>query len=262
MAGGKWHLLDLGTTRYSYNFRVAGETATHYQLEKLFDGEIIQTLELLKLAPHIKLFVGLMSTPGAGKSSVAKLLEREGAYVTASHGKVSAALEGMGCDESNERDALQGLGSYMGMNYPTTWVNMLIKEFNAQEKEVVVWDGGRFPHDIVLPRIAAGGSYVANKKGHYLNVKDRGRFESILVDADEHIRAERSRKRGRPGDPEGLDDFYRQDFNDRKVFLFDVTRRMADYTIKNNLDERDLASRIAGLWRDLCKSHGVRLNVN
>ena len=255
MAGGKWHLLDLGTTRYSYNFHILGETETHYQLERLFDGEAVQRLELLKLAPHVKLFLGLMSTPGAGKSSVAKLLENEGAYIATSHGKVSAALEAMGCDEFNERDALQGLGSYMGLNYATTWVNMLIKEFNAQKKEVVVWDGVRFPHDVVLPRIATGGTYAANETGHYLDVKNRGRFESVLVDADEHIRAERSRKRSRPGDPEGLADFYRQDFNDRKVFLFDVTRGMAGHTIQNNGTDGELASRVNELWRDLRTSH-------
>ena len=255
MAGGKWHLVDLGNTRYSYNFNILGETEAHYKLKRLFDGEAVQRLELLKLAPHIKLFIGLMSTPGAGKSSVATLLEQKGAYIATSHGKVSTALEAMGCDESNERDALQGLGSYIGANYPTTWANMLIREFNSQQKEVVVWDGVRFPHDVVLPRIAAGGTYAANETGHYLDVKNRGRFESVLVDADEHIRAERSRKRSRPGDPEGLADFYRQDFNDRKVFLFDVTRGMAGHTIQNNGTDGELASRVNELWRDLRTSH-------
>ena len=255
MAGGKWHLVDLENTRHSYNFRVAGESETYYGIERLHDGEIVQKLELLKLAPHIKLFIGLMSTPGAGKSSVAKLLEQKGAYVATSHGKVSSALEAMGCDEFNERDALQGLGSYMGANYPTTWVNMLIEEFNVQQKEVVVWDGVRFPHDVVLPRIAAGGIYAANETGHYLDVKSKGRFESVLVDADERIRAERSRKRGRPGDPKGLADFYRQDFNDRRVFMFDVTRGMAEHTIQNNGTDEELAGKFNELWRDLRRSH-------
>lgn len=255
MAGGKWLLLDLGAAGYSYNFHVVNETKTHYSLERLFDGEVIQKLQLLKLAPHVKLFIGLMSTPGAGKSSVAKILEEEGAYIATSHVKVAAALNAMECDEFNERDALQGLGSYMGLNYPITWVNMMIKEFNAQKKEVVVWDGVRFPHDVILPRISAGGVYVANETGHYFNVRSKGRFETILVDADEHIRAKRSKQRGRPGDPAGLADFFRQDFNDRKVFMFDVTRGMADQLIKNNLDSDDLACRVRAMWKELQKDH-------
>ena len=33
MAGGRWHLVDLDETKYSYNFRVAGESETHYYCE-------------------------------------------------------------------------------------------------------------------------------------------------------------------------------------------------------------------------------------
>ena len=261
MAGGKWHLVDLGETKYSYNFRVVGEEGDYYLIERIFDGEVVQKLKLLKLAPHIKLFIGLMSTPGAGKSSVAAILGSLGVNFATSHKRVSDALKDLGVDEYDERDALQGLGSYLGANYPVVWINQLIKGFNEQEKEVVIWDGMRFPHDVILSRIAAGGKYSTDDSSKYAFLKENGRFEAILVDADEKIRSERSKTRARPGDPTGLADFYRQDFNDRRVFLFDITRGMASIHIENSGTSSELLAKVNYVWQELCKTYGIQTGI-
>ncbi len=266
MSGGRWHLVDLAATRYSYNFRVASETETHYKIERLFDGEVVQRMNLLKLSPHIHTFIGLMATPGAGKSSVADLLEKKGGLFYTSHKEVADVLKTLDVDEHEERDALQGLGSYLGANYPVVWVNQIIRKANETKHSLgwgdhpwffAGWDSIRFPSDLILMRIAAGGSYVADETGHYVVLKDKGRFEVILVDADEHIRAKRSKKRARPGDPIGLVDYHRQEQNDRKVFLFDIARSMADHVVENNSTEDELAKRIDELWELFKKTHPI-----
>ncbi len=234
MAGGRWHLIDLYNAYYSSSFHIAGHTDTHVIIDRLYETGGRQRMHMLKLAPHIKLFIVLMSEPGAGKSSVAQLLAQKGAYFVSSHSRVSNALKLLEIDESEERDALQGLGSYLGANYPVVWINKIISEFNSQKSEVVVWDGGRFPHDVKLPKLAYGE-----------------KVKSILVAADPGLRAVRTIGRAREGDPAAHEEFLRQDANDDKVFMFKITKGLSDYTIYNNGTEPELLVKVDALWAQL-----------
>ncbi len=246
-----WLLVDTRSTTYSYRFTVAEDKGDYLVVKQHLSTGNTQEMNLVKLASHIKLYVGLMGTKGSGKGTVGRFLEGKGAAVVTSHSVVAGILRQLGIPEY--RDSLQGLGNYLGLNWPVVWVNEIIKQCNKSGKSIVVFDGVRFPHDVVLPRLAAGGKYGFGPDSYTL--VEKGRAENVLVDADERIRRERITNRGnqsgRVEDLFGYSSFREQEFNEFKVFWFDLTMTMADHVVTNNDTEGELVDKIKTVWDDM-----------
>ena len=179
-------------------------------------------------------------------------LKEKGVFVQSTHAITANVLQKLYMPES--RDSLQGIGSYLGLNWPVVWVNQVINACNNSGAEFVAFNGVRFPSDLILSRLAAGGQYSYSSSGARetdVSCNKLGRARFLLVDADEAIRYKRMLGRNRVGDGQTKSEFYHQQFNEMLIFWVDKTMTLVDHIITNNNTIEVLNNKVDVLWDEM-----------
>ena len=163
-----------------------------------------------------KLILGVAGTIGAGKDICTDHLKAKHGFVIIEMGDlVREDLKQAGMQESREN--LQFLQKKrtdeFGVGY---WIRKAIKKVQEIKADYIAINGVRRPVDATLPK----------------KVFD-DKFKLLLVDADVQVRYKRLKARKRPGDPKTLAEFKKQEHAEWKLFDFEKTMKLADFTIKN-----------------------------
>lgn len=135
-----------------------------------------------------RLILGLSGTNGAGKGTVACLLEERGFEVHSLSDVIRDALRGRGEVESRERMVAEGR-ALRAVHGPGALALRILER--VDESRDVAVDSIRHPAEVEALRSA------------------RPAFRLVWIDAPETLRFERIRARGRSGDPTSLEEFQR-----------------------------------------------------
>lgn len=146
---------------------------------------------------------------------------------------VTDYLQELGWHEIGMGDLVRELATERGLEHSRDNLDMVQEEYTSQfgrgyfaklaaeraiesEYDNVVINGLRRPEDVD---------------------EIQGAYEDIFlvgVDADDHVRYERMKDRGRVGDPESFEDFLEMDANQERLFGIDESFSRAHYVINNN----------------------------
>ena len=164
----------------------------------------------------VKLVLGLTGTIGAGKDVVSEHLKQKYKFKEIHMGDLTREeLKEAGLEENREN--LQALSKErtdkFGQDY---WSKKAAKRVESLKTDLVIINGVRRPIDVTVPKKEFGNKY-----------------KLLLIDADPKIRFERLKLRNRPGDPKTLEEFKKQEAAEHKIFDFEGTKRLVDFTIKN-----------------------------
>lgn len=174
--------------------------------------------------------IGLCGSIGAGKNVVSKFLVKEYNYVQITIGDVvreELSKRGVPITRDNSDRISEEMRKKYGITY---WVEQCIKKIVDEKYERAVIDGVRLPSDNELIKKSFGDDYVLFK-----------------VDADEKIRFERLKSRGRPGFPKTPEEFKKHEERQNKLFNLNETFKQAKAVIDNSTTLNDLYERIRKL---------------
>jgi dephospho-CoA kinase len=164
----------------------------------------------------VKLILGVGGTIGAGKDVCTDHLKSKHGFVVIEMGDL-VREEAKQNNMSETRENLQFLTKKQtdefGIGY---WTRKAIKKVEELKADHVAINGVRRPVDVTLPKKVF-----------------RDKFKLLFVDADVAVRFKRLKERKRPGDPKTLAEFKKQEQNEWKIFDFEKTMKLADFTIKN-----------------------------
>ncbi len=167
------------------------------------------------------MIIGVTGKLGAGKGEFTKYLATK-RYTPLAFGE-EVRKEAISREIKPTRENLQNLGYNLRENKPTCpWVSRLTEKIRPENNYVV--DGFRYPDQIRLFR--------EGFKFFYL----------VGIDAEEEIRYQRLKDRGREGDPKNWQEFWVQDGMDRIGYLEEKGQNTRgcfshiDHLIKNNND--------------------------
>jgi dephospho-CoA kinase len=166
----------------------------------------------------VKLVLGVGGTIGAGKDVCTDYLKQKYKFTVLEMGDL-VREELKQSNMSETRENLQFLAKKrtdeFGIGF---WTRKAVKKAEdlGIKADYVAINGVRRPVDATLPKKVFGD-----------------KFKLLFVDADVAVRFKRLKERKRPGDPKTLSEFKKQEQNEWKIFDFERTMKLADFTIKN-----------------------------
>jgi len=167
-------------------------------------------------AKMVKLILGVGGTIGAGKDVCTDYLKQKYKFTVLEMGDL-VREELKQSNMSETRENLQFLAKKrtdeFGIGF---WTRKAVKKAEGIKADYVAINGIRRPVDVTLPKKVFGD-----------------KFKLLFVDADVAVRFKRLKERKRPGDPKTLSEFKKQEQNEWKIFDFERTMKLADFTIKN-----------------------------
>jgi len=167
-------------------------------------------------AKMVKLILGVGGTIGAGKDVCTDYLKQKYNFTVLEMGDL-VREELKQSNMSETRENLQFLAKKrtdeFGIGF---WTRKAVKKVEGMKADHVAINGVRRPVDVTLPKKVFGD-----------------KFKLLFVDADVAVRFKRLKERKRPGDPKTLSEFKKQEQNEWKIFDFERTMKLADFTIKN-----------------------------
>lgn len=157
--------------------------------------------------------IGIAGLIGSGKDEVASYIKKKYGYIIVLNmGDVLREMaKKMGLELT--RDTFQNLRIKYGNNFLAEEIVKRIKENNYDK---VIINGIRRSEDFLMQK------------------KAFPKMRLIVVKADEKIRFQRLKKRGRENDPKTLEEFHRQEKRENEIYDFEKTFSYADFTIENN----------------------------
>ncbi len=161
--------------------------------------------------------IGLIGPIGSGKDTVSDYIADKYGYQVIVMGDIVREIA-TELGRGHTRDELQltqkDVVSKYGIDY---FAKRVVEKIRKNGWDKVIINGIRRPEDASVP------------KGEF-----KEDMVIVLVDAAPEIRFERMKKRNRVGDPKTIEEFLRQEENERIFFRWDETRRYVDGVIINN----------------------------
>ncbi|NVM17348.1 MAG: flagellar hook-basal body complex protein FliE [Candidatus Lokiarchaeota archaeon] len=177
--------------------------------------------------------IGFCGLPGSGKSTVLKAIEDLGVIITMGDVIRNEALErNIEPTDENLGRIAQELREKFGSEIIAVKCVELIKNL---DREVVFIDGLRSIAEVKIFR----KSWI---------------FPIVAVIIDDSIRFERLSKRGRPDDPNTLDDLRERDQREIAFGLNNVIRS-ANYEINNNVSKNEVQKKTRNLILKIIRSY-------
>jgi len=176
--------------------------------------------------------VGLTGTMGSGKQTVMNIMLKK---VSAYHVTLSDVIRGEIEKKHGylNRTTLQDMGNEMRQKYGSHILALLAVEYLPRDKEMIIVDGLRHPHEV-----------------EYLKQKFGSAFHMIAVDAPLEVRFERVQKRADMKDPRALDSFKEADKRDKGEgepphgqHVAECVK-MADFVINNHGTAKELEAQV------------------
>lgn len=171
--------------------------------------------------------VGLTGPNGSGKSYVASYLEEEHGFTKISMGDIVREFtrkEGLETNRENLHIIQDRYRSKHGAGF---FAREVAKKIKASDDDLYVVEGIRLFADYKPLEEEFGDDFVF-----------------ILVNANPHIRFERMKERGRPGDPDNFEEFQVQEGNEFREFELRRIFKETDYTIRNDTGLEELYEKI------------------
>ena len=160
--------------------------------------------------------IGIFGLIGSGKDTVAEYLEEKYGFYHVSYGTIVRELSKQLGRTLERDDLIKKQREYVqryGQNY---FGRLAVQKIRDSNEQFCVLSGIRRPQDIEEPRKAFGEDFLL-----------------VFIDASPRIRFERMHARMREGDPETLEEFLRQEEEEKKAFGFDQVMRYVKFKIKN-----------------------------
>ncbi len=167
--------------------------------------------------------IGIFGLIGSGKDTVAEYLEQKYGFSHVSYGNLVRELATKMGRTVERDDLIKTQREYVQRYGQSYFGKLAVQRIRESNEELAVLSGIRRAQDIEEPRKAFGEDFLL-----------------VLVDVDPKIRFERMRGRSRPGDPETLEEFLRQEEEEKKAFGFDEVMRYVRFKIKNESSLEDL----------------------
>lgn len=161
--------------------------------------------------------IGLVGPIGSGKDTVSDYISKRYGYNVVVMGNIVREIA-TELGRGHTRDDLQltqkEVVAKHGIKY---FAERVVKKIKKNGWTKVVINGIRRSEDAAVPKKEFGKGMVV-----------------ALVDALPSIRFERMKARKRPGDPHTMEEFLRQEENEKKLFRWDETKKFVDSVIINN----------------------------
>ena len=161
--------------------------------------------------------IGLVGPIGSGKDTVSDYISKKYAYKVIVMGDIVREIA-TELGRGHMRDDLQltqrEIVAKYGMEY---FAKRVVEKIRTNKWENVIINGIRRPEDAAVPKREFGKDMVV-----------------ALVDALPQIRFERLKARKRQGDPNTMEEFHRQEENEKKLFHWEETKKFVDDIIINN----------------------------
>jgi dCMP deaminase len=174
------------------------------------------------------MIIGLTGRNAAGKGEVARYLESRGFEYHSLSDEIRAEIRGRGLEIS--RDVLIEVGNELRAAFgPGALAERVLARLGTERNAVV--DSVRNPAEVAV-------------------LRRRKDFTLVAVEADQAVRFERSRQRGREGAPATVEQFVTEEgrelaSGDPSAQQLLATRELADVTLVNNGSIEDLHRRLA-----------------
>jgi len=166
--------------------------------------------------------IGLVGPIGSGKDTVSDYISKKYGYKVIVMGDIVREIA-TELGRGHTRDDLQltqkEVVAKYGMEY---FAKRVVEKIRKNKWENVIINGIRRPEDAAVPKREFGKDMVI-----------------VLVDASPEKRFERMKVRMRPGDPETMEEFIRQEQNEKTLFKWEETKKFIDNVIINNDDAFD-----------------------
>ena len=160
--------------------------------------------------------IGVFGLIGSGKDTVAEHLEQKYGFHHVSYGNLVRDLAKQLGRTVQRDDLIKTQRAYVQRHGQSYFGALAVKKIRESNDELAVLSGIRRAQDVEAPRKAFGEDFIL-----------------VFVDVSAKIRFARMAKRRRPGDPETLEEFLRQEEEEKKAFGFDEVMRYVKYKIKN-----------------------------
>ena len=161
--------------------------------------------------------IGLVGPIGSGKDTVSDYISKKYGYKVIVMGDIVREIAtelGRGHSRDDLHLTQREVVAKYGLSY---FAGRVVEKIRKNGWEKVVINGIRRPEDAAVPKKEFGKDMVV-----------------ALVDALPQIRFERMKARKRQGDPHTMEEFIRQEKNEKKLFQFDETMKFVDSIIINN----------------------------
>ncbi|MGC8681771.1 MAG: AAA family ATPase [Candidatus Acidifodinimicrobium sp.] len=167
--------------------------------------------------------LGLSALPGGGKDYIADLLVNEYGFYKVTPGDIVREImkrKGIPITRENEQKIpilyRKKYGEYFLMK-------MVYRRAKESGKKLLVVSGIRTPGDL-----------------RFFREKLDGNFKNISIVCSARVRYNRIRERKREDAPKNFSEFLKQDKAERKIFKLDETKKLSDFTLKNEGNEAQL----------------------
>ncbi len=171
--------------------------------------------------------IGIVGRIGSGKDTISDYIAKKYGYRIIVMGDIVREIAtemGRGHSRDELQQTQKDVVARHGIDYFAKRVVEKIRKNNWQK---VVINGIRRPEDASVPKAEFGKDMVV-----------------MLVDTSTEIRFGRMKLRSRAGDPKTLEEFLRQEENEKKFFRWNETKKYIDGVIVNNNSVDDLYRRI------------------
>jgi len=177
--------------------------------------------------------IGVIARIAGGKGEVVNYLTQEHGFMSVSFGDMvreEVRAQGLSLGRDNE-DMVSKQKTKDNPNYWREKVSEKVKELINSGVKVVI-DGIRYPEDVAYFRNVFGDDFFL-----------------VFVDRSTEKRFEGIKKRGRPGDPQTLEEFRKQDERQNELFRLNESIKQADYVLDNNGTIEELHANVDKMLR-------------
>lgn len=178
--------------------------------------------------------LGLTGKIGCGKDTISRYLKKEHGFKSVSMGNMVRKYtkeEGFEMTRENQQEIATRYREERGKDF---FARKVVEKIDNLDGERFVINGVRSPEDVKVSRERFGEDFLL-----------------VRINSSATERFRRAKGRSRPGDPDVLEDFKRQEESDIEKFNQKETFRMVDYTIDNDTSLSDLFSKIDDLVEKL-----------